>query len=282
MTKWAAVVLGLVLAAAMPAAGLAQGRVDRSADMARTMKTILAKGKDPAYVAKALEKEGARFVGYRQNQVTFVNTGEAVVATGSVTTEVGPDLQPTVTRSTQEADIRPMAGEKTDFTMTMWLYEWRNRDGSYSEQAMINGEWSDTEYTWLDDPADVIDVRWIVGDLVYVSSTPYDGVQRDQHTQGIASFTVGDQVDSWDLFVNFRPSSSGVIGKWTNVFVNYTHTWFGVQLGITLGAGPNGSTGSITLNTDAKTWTEGTGLALLIGAQQSRGPVTTGEPVLAK
>jgi hypothetical protein len=282
MKKWAAVVLGLVLAAAVPAASLAQGRADRETDMARTMQAILAKGKDPAYVAKALEKQGARFVGYRQNQVTFVNTGDAVVATDSVTTAVGPDLQPTVTRSAQEGEVRPLAGEKADLTLTMWLYEWRNRDGTYSEQAMINGEWSDTEYSWLDDPLDVIDVRWIVGDLVYVSSTPYDGVQRDQHTQGIASFTVGDQVENWDLFVNFRPSSSSVVGKWTNLFVNYTHTWFGVRLGITLGAGPNGSTGSITLNTDAKTWTEGTGLAILIGAQQDRGPVTTGQPVLAK
>jgi hypothetical protein len=276
--RFVAVVLGLLLVSVLPAASMAHGKAAREAEMARTVRTILTQSKDPRTVAQALSRNGARFAGYRQTTVTFVYDGKSVVPARSVSTVVGPDFQPAVTETAPAGQIRPMAGEKADLTVTMWLYEWRNSTGTFTEQAIISGHWSSTEYSWIDDPNDVIDVRWIVGDLVYLSATPYDGVQRDQHTNGIASFTVNDQIADWDLFVNFRPTSSAVYGRWTNVFVNYTHTWWGVKLSIGLGAGPNGSTGSININTDAKTWTEGTGLAIQIGSEQSRGPVTTGYP----
>lgn len=246
--------------------------------MARIMRGVLRQTRDPQQVAQFLSRHGARFVGYQESTVSFVYTGDSVVPTRSTTRTVGPDFKPSASEHAHAEEIKPFAGEKADLTLMLWLYEWRNNDGSYTEQAIINGSWSATEYSWIDDPIDVIDVRWIVGDLVYLSSTPYDGVQRDQHTQGIASFTVGDQVRDWDLFVNFRPASSSVHGRWTNVFLNYHHTWFGVKLGVTLGAAQNGSTGSITINTDAKTWTEGTGLAIQIGSEQSRGPAITGLP----
>jgi hypothetical protein len=281
MKRLVTVVLGLLLVAVMPAASLAQGNVDRETELAHVMRGVLKRSKEPAYVATELAKHGGRFQGYRQNKVTFVHTGEEVVVAETVATEIGPDMKRSVTRTASaEDEVRITAGEKADLTLTMWLYEWRESDGSYKEMAYVNGEWSDTEYTWLDDPLDVIDVRWIVGDLTYSRALPYDGVQNDQHTQGIASFTVRDQVANWDLFVYFRPSSSAVIGKWTNVFVNYTHTWFGARLGISLASGPNGSTGTITLNTDARTWIEGTGLALRIGSEQTRGPAITGEQAL--
>ena len=271
-------VLGLLLAV-IPAASMAYGKANREAEMSRVMRSIIASSKDPRQVAQLLKQKGARFMGYRQSTVTFVNTGEAVVPLRSRTEAVGPDFRPTMTERAPAAGVSPMAGEKADLTVTMWLYEWRNSNGTFTEQAYMNGRWSSTEYRWLDDPVDVIDVRWIVGDLVFVSSTPYDGVQRDQHANGIASYTVNDQVQDWDLFVNFRPTSQSVYGRWTNVFVNYTHTWWGVKLGITLNGGPTGSTGSIVINTDAKTWTEGTGLAFQIGSQETRGPAITSLPV---
>lgn len=276
MKRLIAVGLGLLLATLIPAASMAQGKANREADMARTVRGILAKNKDPRYVAKLLSKHGARFLGYRQNTVSFVHTGDTVVPARSTVTNVGPDLQAAVTEQALADEVRPLAGEKADLTMTMWMYEWRNSSGTYTEQMILSGSWSATEYSWIDEPRDVIDVRWIVGDLVYVSSSPFDGVQRDQHTNGIASFTVDDQVRSWDLFVNFRPTSSSVYGRWTNVFFNYHHTWWGVKLSVALGGGPNGSTGTITINTDAKTWVEGNGLAFEIGSGDSSGPVTTG------
>lgn len=213
--------LGLLLATLIPAASMANGKANREAEMARTVRGILAENKDPRHVAKLLSKHGARFLGYRQNVVSFVHTGETVVPTRLTVTSVGPDFETTVSKQDQADLIRPLAGEKADLTMTAWMYEWRNSNGTYTEQMILSGSWSATEYSWLDDPRDVIDVRWTVGDLVYVSSTPFDGVQRDQHANGIASFTVDDQVRSWDLFVNFRPTSSSVHGKWTNVFFNY-------------------------------------------------------------
>lgn len=270
-------VLGLLLAV-VPAASMAYGKADSEAEMSRVMRKILAQSNDPREVAQLLNQHGARFVGYRQSTITFVNTGEAVVAMRSSATAIGPDLQPSITAQPRATAITPMAGEKADLTLTMWLYEWQNRNGTYTEQVYINGRWSATEYAWLDDPADVIDVRWIVGDLVYASSTPYDGVQRDQHALGIASYTVGDQVRDWDLFVNFRPTAQNVYGRRTNIFVNYTHTWWGVKLGITLNGGPAGSAGSITINTDAQMWTEGTGLDFQIGSGETRGPAITSLP----
>lgn len=276
MARFLAVLLGLLVVSAIPVAGLAQGRVSREVEMAHAVRAILARSRDPQEVAPLLRRHGARFLGFQEAQVTFAFQEGRVVPTRSVTRSVGRGLGESVAATGLSDSVRPMAGEKTDLTLTMWLYEWRNRDGTYTEQVVVSGYWSDTEYRWLDDPDDVIDVRWIVGDLVYTSSTPFDGVRRDQHTNGIASFTVQDQVKSWDLFVNFKPVSPGVYGKWTNVFANYTHTWFGVKLSVTLGAAPNGATGSIQIHTDGKTWTEGTGLAFQIGSEQTRGPATTG------
>jgi hypothetical protein len=220
--RFVAVVLGLLLVSVVPAATMAHGKAARETDMARTVRSILAESKDPRTVAKSLSQYGARFAGYAEKTVTFVYDGKTVAPARTVSTTMGPDFSATVTGTSPDATVRPMAGEKADLTVTMWLYEWRNWDGTYTEQAVISGHWSATEYSWIDDPNDVIDVRWIVGDLVYLSSSPYDGVQRDQHTNGIASYTVNDQIADWDLFVNFRPSSSAVYGRWTNVFVNYT------------------------------------------------------------
>lgn len=276
MKRFAAILLGLILVSAIPIAGMAEGKAQREEEMTRTVRSILRTTREPARVARLLDRQGARFLGYQASTVTFVYNGETVLPARSTVTTVGPGLDAKSTTTAMPGDVHISAGEKADLTLTLWLYEWRNRDGSYSEQAVISGYWSETEYTWIDDPQDVIDIRWIVGDLVYLSSQPFDGVERDQHTQGIASFTVPDQVANWDLFVNFKPVSSTVHGRWTNIFANYTHTWWGVRLGVTLGAGPNGSTGTIVVSTDGKTWTEGTGLAFRIGSGETRGPVTTG------
>lgn len=286
-------VLGLLLAV-IPAASMAYGKANREAEMTRTMRGIFAKSNDPRQVAQLLKQQGVRFLGYRQNTVTYMNTGKAVVPARSRTEAIGPDFRPIISETKAagiiEADgngaaidgISPTAGEKVDLTLTLWLYEWRNQDGTYTEQAYINGRWSSTEYRWLDDPVDVIDVRWIVGDVVFSSSTPYDGVQRDQHTNGIASYTVGDQVQDWDLYVNFRPTSPNVYGRNSNIFINYTHTWWGVKLGITLNGGPTGNPGSISIATDAKLWTEGTGILFRIGSGETRGPAITSLPVGTK
>ncbi|HYG57896.1 MAG TPA: hypothetical protein VD902_07500 [Symbiobacteriaceae bacterium] len=276
MKRFIAVGLGLLLATLIPAASLAQGKANREAEMARVVKGILAETREPRQVARLLSKHGARFLGYRQTTVSFVHTGETVVPTRSAVTSVGPDFQTSVSEQAHAEGISPAAGNKADLTMTTWMHEWRNSDGTYTEQMIVSGTWSDTEYSWIDDPADVIDVRWIVGDLVMSSSSPQDGIQRDQSAPGIASFTVGDQVASWDLFVNFRPTSPAVYGRWTNVFFNYPHTWWGVKLGIQLGGGPTGSTGTITINTDAKLWVEGSPLDFQIGSGGIRGPIITG------
>lgn len=276
MKRFAAILLGLILVSVIPIVGMAEGKAQRDEDMTRTVRSILQTTREPQRVAKLLRRQGARFLGYQSSTVTFVHTGETVLPARSTVTTVGPNLESKTTTTAMAGDVHINAGEKADLTLTLWLYEWRNRDGSYSEQAVISGHWSETEYSWIDDPLDVIDVRWIVGDLVYISSQPFDGVERDQHTQGIASFTVPDQVANWDLFVNFKPVSSAVHGRWTNIFANYTHTWWGVRLGVSLAAGPNGSTGTLTVNTDGKTWTEGTGLAFRIGSGETRGPATTG------
>ncbi|HEY3367317.1 MAG TPA: hypothetical protein VGK74_19850 [Symbiobacteriaceae bacterium] len=227
MKRFVAVTLGLLLASFIPVASLAKGKAGREAEMMRTMRAVLAQTKDPRQVAGLLSNHGARFIGYQENKVTFVYTGDRVVPAQSVTKSVGPDFLPVVAVKNPAGAVRPDAGDKTDFTLTLWLYEWQNYDNTYTEQAVVNGYWSATEYPWLDQPADVIDVRWIVGDVVYLSSQPYDGVMRDQHTNGIASYTVADQVRNWDLYVNFKPVSSSVYGKWSNVFANYTHTWWG-------------------------------------------------------
>ncbi|MFZ5823138.1 MAG: hypothetical protein ACOY94_02150 [Bacillota bacterium] len=277
MKRILACVLGILLLSGMGVSA-AEGPMTQEEEVALLVRQTVAADPAPRQVAKALAERRIRFVGFQQRQVTFAFDGQEVRAVHSQTTTVGPDLAPHSQAEGAPPDSSVMAGEKADLTLTMWLYEWRRSDGSYREQAMVNGYWSSTEYSWIDDPDDVIDMRWIVGDLVYLSSTPFDGVQRDQHTQGIASFTVNDQISSWDLFVNFRPVSSQVHGKWTNLFINYTHTWWGARLSVQLGAGPTGSTGSITINTDAHTWTEGTGLAFLIGSGEDHGPVLTGLP----
>jgi len=244
--------------------------------VALLVRSLIRQDRDPQRVAEALAEQTIRLLGFQERRVTFLYDGKEVRPISQELRVAGPDLKVSVVE--QGAEVEPTSGEKADLTLTMWLYEWAMRDGSYREQAVISGYWSSTEYSWIDDPADVIDVRWIVGDVVYLSSAPYDGIQRDQHTLGIASFTVDDQVQAWDLFVNFRPASSNVHGRWSNIFLNYTHTWWGATLSISLGAGPSGNTGSIDISTNAQTWTEGTGLAFRIGSGQTRGPVQTGEP----
>lgn len=277
MKRVLACVLGIFLLSSMGVSA-AEGPATQEEEVALLVRETVAADSAPEQVAKALAERGIRFVGLQRRQVTFAYDGKEVRAVQSRKMTIGADLIPETEETEAPSDPSILAGEKADLTVTLWLYEWRRSDGSYREQAMINGSWSSTEYSWIDDPADVVDVRWIVGDLVYLSSTPLDGVQRDQHTQGIASFTVDDQISSWDLFVNFRPVSSQVHGRWTNLFVNYTHTWWGARLTVQLGAGPTGSTGSIMINTDAHTWTEGTGLAFLIGSGEDHGPVQTGLP----
>lgn len=225
MKRFVAVVTMLLLASIMPTAGLAEGKASREGEMTRTMRAILRKTQEPREVARLLERQGVRFAGYQATTVTYAYDGQNVLPAETVMRSVGPDFQTAVSREMQRLQIRPAAGAKTDFTLTMWLYEWQNTDGTYTEQAMVSGSWSNTAYSWIDAPDDVIDVRWIVGDLAYLSSTPYDGIQRDQHTQGIGSYTVDDQVKNWDLFVNFKPVSNSVYSRWTNVFANYTHTW---------------------------------------------------------
>jgi hypothetical protein len=276
-----AIVLGLFMAALVPL-HQAEGRIRTGPDLggldrAPEVRQILAASRDPLVVKQRLAERSIRFVGMRQTHVTFVKQGDQVIVGRRVALSSGPDG-----KVEQQADGGPsiMAGEKADFTMTMWLYEWRNRNGTYTEQVALTGAWSNTEYSWLDDPADVIDIRWIVGDLAYLSSTPYDGVQRDQTAQGIASYTVNDQIQTWDLYANFRPTSSAVYGRWTNIFANYHHTWLGIRLSIQLQAGAAGGTGNLTLNTEARTWVEGVGLAIQIGSEGWSGPVTTGAPVL--
>ncbi|HLO04345.1 MAG TPA: hypothetical protein VK191_14630 [Symbiobacteriaceae bacterium] len=278
-----AIVMGLFMAALVPLHQV-EGRVRVSegagvVDRAPEVRQVLAESRDPQVVKSRLAERSIWFVGMRQAQVTFAKQGDQVVVAKTVRQTAGSDAQ--VTRQEESGSGGPsiMAGEKADFTMTMWLYEWRNRDGTYTEQAALTGAWSSTEYSWLDDPVDVIDVRWIVGDLAYLSSTPYDGVQRDQTAQGIASYTVNDQIRTWDLYVNFRPTSSDVYGKWTNIFANYHHTWMGMRLSIQLQAGATGGTGNLTLNTEARTWVEGLGLAIQIGSESARGPVTSSVPV---
>lgn len=228
MVRFIAVLLGLVLAVGIPFASMAEGkaRARREAEMAAAVRSVLRHTTDPAAVAELLQKSGTRLLGFQETTVTFVYDGERVVPAQSATRTLTAGAAPAVSvKAAGGSTITPLAGEKADLTLTLWLYEWRNWDGTYTEQAAISGYWSATEYSWLDDPADVIDVRWTVGDLVYASSTPFDGVKRDQHTNGIASYTVNDQVKSWDLFVNFKPVSFSVYGKWTNIFANYTQAW---------------------------------------------------------
>lgn len=224
--RFVAAMLGLLLAAAVPAAGPAQARPAFGADMTQTVRSILKRTQRPQDVARQLAAQGVRFLGYQQRTVTFQKESGGVKPVRSTLVAVGPDFEQAYQDRSLAGDVSLMAGEKADFTMTIWLYEWRDSSGRYTEQAAINGTWRSTEYRWIDDPADVIDVRWTVGDLVYLSSYPYDGVARDQHTNGIASFTVDDQVKSWDLYVNFRPVNGAVYGKWTDIFANYTQTWW--------------------------------------------------------
>jgi hypothetical protein len=272
-----AIMLGLCLASVVTVQHLAEGRGLVEVDRTPEVRKVLHASREPGRVAELLAARGIYYAGMRQAKVTFAKVGDQVVVARTVRSASGPDGK-VVQHEEPGMDAGIMAGEKADFTLTMWLYEWRNYNGTYTEQAALTGSWSDTEYGWLDDPVDVIDVRWIVGDLVYLGSTPYDGVQRDQATQGIASFTVNDQVANWDLYVNFRPTSSAVYGRWTNVFANYHHTWMGIRLQVQLSAGQSGGTGALTLNTEARTWVEGVGLAIQIGSQGSSGPVTSRAP----
>lgn len=257
----------------------AEGPAAEEEEVALLVRTIVARADgDPGRVAKDLAQQGIRFLGYQKRSVTFAFDGKAVHPIQGRSTSMGADLTPVTKEPAPLTDSWILAAQKADLDVTLWFYEWRRSDGTYREQLIVNGYWDSTENAWMDDPADVIDVRWIVGDLVYLSSTPLDGVQRDQHTHGIASFTVDDQIACWDLIVNFRPVSSDVHGRYSNIFVNYHHTWLGAKLTIQLGAGPTGSTGNITITTDASSWTEGSGFAFQIGSGKGHDPVTFVSP----
>lgn len=277
MRKIIAVLLFALIGTVGVMPGVATGK-PAAEEPSAAARAILTQTRDPAVVANRMAGAGIRFLGFQEERVSLVRTAGGVQSVAQTTTTVNADLSRTVQTEASAQDVQPAAGEKAELTLTLWLYEWRNRDGTFTEQELISGSWSATEYWWIDDPVDVIDTRWTVGDLVYVSATPYDGVQRDQHTNGVASFTVADSVKAWDLFVNFRPVSSSVYGKWTNVFANYTHTWMGYRLTIALGSGASGSTGQITITTDARTWTKGTGLAFEIGSEAGSGPITATFP----
>lgn len=244
------------------------------------MHRALHAGGDPALVAAFLHRHGVRFLGYQGVGVRFARGAGGQPAPWLVeTTSMGPDLcaqvaTRVVAPAPDDRTVSLLAGRKYDFLLRQWLYEWANADGTFTEETVVSGIWYDPEWRWLARPADVIDVRWIVGDLAYVAAYPYDGVQFDQQTQGAASFTVDDLVANWLLFVDFTPASAGAYGRVTNVFTNYTHTYMGFRLQVTLGAGPTGSTGSVQVTTDARTWTKGTGLALRIGSGESRGPAS--------
>ncbi len=219
-------VFGILLLSSMTVRA-AEGPATQEEEVALLVRSLIRQDRDPHRVAAGLAERSIHLLGFQEKRVTFLYDGKAVTPVMQEVHTAGPDLK--IAAGDQRdrlAEIEPMAGEKADLTLTMWLYEWLRSDGSYREQAVISGYWSSTEYSWIDDPADVIDVRWIVGDVVFLSSSPFDGVQRDQHTLGVASFTVDDQVSAWDLFVNFRPVSSGVHGRWSNIFLNYTHTWW--------------------------------------------------------
>lgn len=275
-------------AAAAPRNGVARPAAPAPAgpEMRAYMRRVLRQTQDPARVAALLAARGVRFLGYQAVGVRFTRDADGRPTPWLVeTVTMGPDLVSTV----QQEVLAPapagqdgpgaLAGRKSDFLLRQWLYEWANQDGTFTEENVTTGTWYSPEWRWMARPADVIDVRWIVGDLAYVAAYPYDGVTFDQQTQGAASFTVDDLVDHWTVFVDFTPASRSVYGKVTNVFANYTHTYLGFKLSITLNAGPTGSTGSVSVNTDARTWVKGTGLALRIGSRESRGPASSASPV---
>lgn len=205
----------------------AEAPVSEEEQMAQLLRSTVAARGDPLRVAEALAEQGIRFLGYRKQSVTYWFDGKQVQAVDGPSLTVGPNLVTRIEEPAASKDPSALAGNKTDLTVDMWLVESQLSDGSFRQHLFVSGWWSSREYAWIDDPADVIDVRWIVGDIVYVLSEVYDGVQRDQHTQGIASFTVDDQIASWDMTVTFRPTSPAVYGKYSNLFVNYTQMWWG-------------------------------------------------------
>lgn len=272
-----AVALGL-----MPPGGATAAPAPPEGPAVRALvRQVLRTTHDPARVATLLQARGVRFLGYQALGLRLTGARGGCTPALAETTTMGPDLQPQVAVAVLEEaggwdGARILAGRKYDFLLRQWLYEWTNADGTLTEETVITGRWLSPEWQWLARPADVIDVRWVVGDLAYVVAYPYDGVQFDQQTQGAASFTVDDLVPDWTLFVDFTPASSSAYGRVTNVFANYTHTYLGFRVQVTLGAGANGTTGSVSIQTDARTWTKGTGLALRIGSRESRGPASAG------
>ncbi len=255
--------------------------VVRGNDVRALMRRVLHKTQDPVQVAHLLAKKGVRFQGHQAVGVRFARDAAGVPTPWLIeTTTVGADLGIAVERQVLDqaqlgAGVEILAGRKYDFLLRQWLYEWTNADGTFTVESVTTGTWFSPEWRWIARPADVIDVRWVVGHLAYVAAYPYDGVAFDQQTQGAASFTVDDLVTHWTLFVDFTPASNNVYGTVTNVFTNYTHTYLGLRLGVTLGAGSNGATGSVTVNTDARSWMKGVGLALRIGNNESRGPASS-------
>lgn len=227
-----ALVMALPAGAAPSTAAASSGAEDggRGPQMAAYMRRVLRRTQDPAKVSELLAKQNARFLAYQSVTISYVRVNNESVPVELTTVTVGPDL--VAQQSTQSllpegsVDFVDLtAGRKSDFRLRQWLYEWRNRNGTYTEQNVTTGSWSSPEYRWMDNPDDVIDVRWVVGDLAYVRAYPYDGVRFDQQVHGVASFTVDDQVRNWDVFVDFTPTGPDVYGRVTNVFTNYHQIW---------------------------------------------------------
>lgn len=269
--------LGVSLVPRVGHAAAGWPRPDRGTQIAARVRMLLQETEDPVQVARGLTEAGIRFIGYQALTMDVWDAGDGPVL-GAVTRQsMGTDLVPTSRDLTPLTKAKAMffgrpAGRKDDFTLRQWVYEWKEPDGTLREQAAITGAWQAPERWWKARPADVIGVEWVPQDLAYVVARPYDGVHYDQQTLGAASFTVDDSVRRWVLFVDFTPTAPSVYGKVTNIFVNYTHTYLGWSLRVILGAGKDGGTGSVMVETNGRAWTEGTGLALRIGTRDSRGP----------
>lgn len=265
-----ALAVALALAWAVPAAQgapRAPGDQQQADAMAAYMRQVLARTRDPAAVAAALDRRGASLLGYQEVRVWLAPGSE-----GRPEVERATVLTADALGTRTSGQVEPAAGRREDFVLRQWLYEWQNGDGTWTEQNVVTGQWLSTEYWWLKHPDDVLDLRWVVGDLVLTVCRPYDGVRSDRQTLGAADFLADDAIGSWTVICDFTPASSAVYGKVTNVFTGYTHTWLGWRLAVYLYPGTAGTTGSVRVSTDAYTWYKSTGLAIRIASGDAKGP----------